>query len=99
MVAKPAEPWQGIVMQRWEVRLAAAMVLPGRSVTFALPDLAAFLVAAIPELKGAPVEQLLVQDLRALADSPVPTKRFFGRFIAALGRHAVSPAPMLPADT
>ena len=93
VVAKPAEPWQGMVMQRWEVRLAAAMVLPGRSVTFALPDLAAFLVAAIPELKGAPVEQLIVQDLRALADSPVPTKRFFGRFIAALGRHAVSPAP------
>jgi hypothetical protein len=93
VVAKPAEPWQGIVMQRWEVRLAAAMVLPQRSVTFTLPDLAAFLVAAIPELNGAPVEQLIVADLRALADSPVTTKRFLGRFIAALGRHAVSHAP------
>ena len=93
VVAKPAEPWQGIVMQRWEVRLAAAMVLPQRSVTVTLPDLAAFLVAAIPELKGAPLEQLIVQDLRALAESPVSTKRFFGRFIAALGRHAVSHAP------
>jgi hypothetical protein len=93
VVAKPAEPWQGIVMQRWEVRLAAAMVLPQRSVTFTLPDLAAFLAAAIPELKGAQVEQLIVNDLRALADSSAPTKRFFGRFIAALGRHAVSHAP------
>jgi hypothetical protein len=93
VLAKPAEPWQGIVMQRWEVRLTAAMGLPGRSVTLALPDLAAFLVAAIPELKGAPLEQLIVQDLRGLAESPVPTKRFFGRFIAALGRHAVSHVP------
>jgi hypothetical protein len=93
VAAKPAEPWQGIVMQRWEVRLAAAMVLPQRSVTFTLPDLAAFLAAAIPELKGAPVERLIVQDLRALAESPVPTKRFFGRFTAALGRHAVSYPP------
>ena len=91
--AKPLEPWQGITMQRWEVRLAAAMVLPQRGVSLALPDLAAFLVAAIPELTGAPVEQLIVKDLRALADSPAPTKQFFGRFIAALGRNAVSHAP------
>ncbi len=91
--AKPLEPWQGITMQRWEVRLAAAMVLPQRSVSLALPDLAAFLVAAIPELTGAPVEQLIVKDLRALADSPAPTKQFFGRFIAALGRNAVSHDP------
>ena len=91
--AKPLEPWQGITMQRWEVRLAAAMVLPQRGVSLALPDLAAFLVAAIPELTGAPVEQLIVKDLRALADSPAPTKQFFGRFIGALGRNAVSHAP------
>ena len=91
--AKPLEPWQGITMQRWEVRLAAAMVLPQRGVSLALPDLAAFLVAAIPELTGAPVEQLIVKDLRALADSPAPTKQFFGRFIAALGRNAVSHDP------
>jgi hypothetical protein len=92
-VARPAEPWQGVVMQQWEVRLAAAMVLPKRSVTLTLPDLAAVLVAAIPELKGAPVERLIVTDLRALAESPQPTKRFYGRFIAALGRNAVSHSP------
>jgi hypothetical protein len=91
--AKPLEPWQGIAMQRWEVRLAAAMVLPQRGVSLALPDLAAFLVAAIPELNGKPVEQLIVSDLRALASAPAPTTQFFGRFIAALGRNAVSHAP------
>jgi hypothetical protein len=91
--AKPSEPWQGIAMQRWEVRLAAAMVLPQRGISLSLPDLAAFLIAAMPELKGAPVEQLIVSDLRALADSPTPTTQFFGRFIAALGRHAVSHDP------
>jgi hypothetical protein len=90
---KPAEPWQGIALQRWEVRGAAAMVLPDRTVLFTLPDLAAILVEALPRLKGAPVEQLLVDDLRALADSPVPARRFFGRFIAALGRNASSHAP------
>ena len=88
--AKPAEPWQGMTMQRWEVRTSAAMVLPERTVTFTLSNLAAFLVDVIPELKGAPVEQLIVQDLRALAESPVATTRFFTRFVAALGRNASS---------
>jgi hypothetical protein len=90
---KPAEPWQGMVMRRWEVRAAAAMVLPERTVVVTLPDLAAVLVEAIPQLKGAPLEQLIVKDLRALAGSQVPTKRFFGRFIAALGRNAVNHEP------
>ena len=89
--AKPAEPWQGMTMQRWEVRTSAVMVLPARTVTFTLGDLAAFLVAVIPQLKDAPIEQLIVKDLRALAESQVPTKRFFGQFIAALGRNASSP--------
>jgi hypothetical protein len=86
--AKPAAPWQGMIMQRWEVRTAAAMVLPARTVTLTLADLAAFLVAVVPDLKGAPVEQLLVKDLRGLADSQAPPRRFFGQFIAALGRNA-----------
>ena len=91
--AKPAEPWQGMTMQRWEVRTSAVMVLPERTVTFTLGDVAAFLVAVIPQLQGAPVEQLILQDLRALAESPVPTRRFFGQFIAALGRNASSHLP------
>jgi hypothetical protein len=99
-VVKPAEPWQGMTMQRWEVRTSAAMVLPERTVTFTLADLTGVLVAAAPQLKGAPVEQLMVQDIRALADSPVATKRFFGRFIAALGRNATGHPPydLLGAD-
>jgi hypothetical protein len=92
-VTKPAEPWQGMVMQRWEVRLAAATMLPERSVTLSLTDLAAFLIEVLPALKGAPVEQLIVDDLRAIAESQVPTKRFFGRFLAALGRNATSHEP------
>ncbi|HLG56255.1 MAG TPA: hypothetical protein VI485_13050 [Vicinamibacterales bacterium] len=92
-VVKPTEPWQGMTMRRWEVRTSAAMVLPERTVTFTLADLTGVLVAAVPQLKGAAVEQLIVQDIRALADSPVPTKRFFGRFIAALGRNATGHPP------
>ena len=91
--AKPAEPWQGMTMQRWEVRTSAVMVLPERTVTFTLGDVAAFLVAVIPQLQGAPIEELIVKDLRALAESQVPTKRFFGQFIAALGRNASSHVP------
>ncbi len=93
--AKPAEPWQGMTMQRWEVRTSAVMVLPARTVTFTLGDLAAFLVAVIPQLTDAPIEQLIVKDLRALAESQVPTKRFFGHFIAALGRNAYLPYDLL----
>ena len=80
-------------MQRWEVRTSAVMVLPDRTVTFTLGDVAAFLVSVIPQLQGAPIEQLIVKDLRALAESQVPTKRFFGQFIAALGRNASSHPP------
>jgi hypothetical protein len=36
---------------------------------------------------------LIVDDLRAIAESEAPTRRFFGRFIAALGRNATSHAP------
>lgn len=93
VAAKPAEPWQGMIMQRWEARTAAVMVVPQRTVTFTLANLTDVLVAAVPELKGAAVEQLIVSDVRALADSPVPTRRFLGRFIVALGRNATSHTP------
>ena len=81
------------MMMPWEVRTTAAMVLPERSVTFSLTDLSGVLVAAIPELKGAPLEQLIVNDIRSLADSQQPTRRFFGQFIVALGRNANSHTP------
>ena len=90
---KPAEPWQGVALQRSEVRTTAMMVLPERSVTFTLPNLTAFLIEVIPQLKGEPLDRLIVNDIRAFAESPVPTKRFFGRFIAALGRNAISHEP------
>jgi hypothetical protein len=92
-VTRPAAPWQGIVMQRWEVKTTASMMLPERSVTLSLPDLAAFLVAVMPQLKGAPVETLILDDVRALAHSQVPTTRFLGQFIVALGRNATSHEP------
>lgn len=61
---------------------------------------AAFLIDVIRQRKGEPLDRLIVKDLRALAESPLPTKRFFGRFIAALGRNAVSHEPydLLGAD-
>jgi hypothetical protein len=93
VVAKPAEPWQGMLMMPWEVRTTAAMILPDRAVTFSLTDLSAVMLAAIPELKGAPLEQLIVNDIHTLADSQQPTRRFFGQFIVALGRNANSHTP------
>ena len=93
LAAKPADPWQGMVMKPWEVRTALVMVLPERTVTFALTDVAAALMTLVPELKDAAVEQLIVQDLRVLAASEVPTRRFFARFVDALGRNAESHTP------
>src|ERR1051326_3369044 len=93
VVAKPAEPWQEMTMMPWEVRTAAVMVLPDRFVTFTLTDLSGVLVAAMPVLKGAPLEQLIVNDIHALADSREPTKRFFGQFIVALGQNATTHTP------
>lgn len=93
VVARPAEPWQGMTMKPWEVRAAAAMVLPQRTVTFTLTDLGPVLVAAVPELKDAPVEQLLLNDVRSMSDSQQPTRRFFARFLVALGQNATSHAP------
>lgn len=58
-----------------------------------LADFGALIGAAVPELGSAQVEHLILADLRALAESPVPTRRFFGRFVAALGRNAVSHDP------
>ena len=94
----PAEPWQGIALRPWEVRLAAAMVLPERTVTFNVADLAAVLIAAVPALTGADVERLIVDDIRALGESAVPTRRFFGRFLAALGRNAAIPYELATID-
>jgi len=91
--AKPAEPWQEMTMQRWEVRTSTMMVLPERTVILSSADLTEVLVAAIPELKGAPLGELIVKNVRSLAESPVTTRRFFARFIAELGRNATSHTP------
>ena len=86
LIVRPAEPWQGLIVESWEVRTLLAMVLPERTVSMTVADLAELLRAAIPELQGAPVEQLLVADIRTLAREPASPKQFWARYIIELGR-------------
>jgi hypothetical protein len=73
-----------------------ATVLPERTVSFDLSAVADVVRTPLPELKNAPVAQLLVHDLRALAHAPASPGRFWARFVIALGRGPEgTPSPLV----
>jgi hypothetical protein len=85
---KPAEPWQGLIYEAWEMRLLFNMVHRENFVTINLVDLTDTLRSVMPELDKAPLAQLLVEDLQTYAQSDQPTMRFWARFIVELGKQA-----------
>ncbi len=91
LLVEPDRPWQGIALDAWEVHALNVLVQRDQTVYIALPDLAETLTEAAPELQGAPVEQLLIDGLRAHAQGPVSPMRFWAQFIIALGREAPAP--------
>lgn len=96
LAVRPAEPWAGQIVESWEVRTLLATVLPERTVSFALSDLAEVVRAPVPELTNAPVAPLLVHDLRALAHAPASPSRFWARFVIELGRSPEGrPSPLV----
>ena len=73
-----------------------ASALPERTVSLALSDVAEIVRTPVPELKNAPVAQLLVHDLRALAHGPASPSRFWARFVIELGRSPEGrPSPLV----
>src|SRR6185503_5987739 len=85
LVMRPAEPWQGLMVRSWEVRLLLASVLPERTATMSLTQFADA-VRAVPELNSPAIEKLLVEDIRTLARATPSPKQFWARFIIELGR-------------
>ena len=98
LVVRPAEPWQGLIVDAWELRTMLAPVMPERTVTLTLSDFADTLRTTIPQLKDAPVAHLLVHDLRHLAQGPDSPRRFWARFVIALGHGLDGPPLMTDAD-
>lgn len=89
LVMRPAEPWQGLIVKSWEVRLLLASVLPERTVTMTLAQFTDAL-RAVPELNAPALDTRLVDDLRTLAGGRTSPKQFWARFIIELGRDAAA---------
>lgn len=88
LVVKPVIPWQGMIYDAWELRLLSNMVNDKSEISFALTDLMEGLSSAIPELQGAPLAQMLIDDIRAQARGNESPKRSWALFIVELGRQA-----------
>jgi hypothetical protein len=88
---------QGLAFDRAE---ADAMLASEGHFSTTIADLGSALAATIPDLSGAPVDQLLLSDLQDAANGDDPSLRFWSRFIAALGQQA-NPAvdPLTATDT
>ena len=95
LVVRPADPWHGLIFDSWEIRTMLASVLPERTVSFGLTDVADALRTMVPELGNAPVAQLLAQDVRKLALGPPSTGRFWARFVIELGREPDAPPQLV----
>lgn len=86
LVVRPALPAQGIVVEWWEVPFLAALARADQTVLIALPDLADLLRHALPVLQDAPVETLLLKDLRRHAGDTNSPLHFWATFIGELGK-------------
>jgi hypothetical protein len=80
------KPGQGIMIDAWEVAALAKVFADGLQVHLA--DLSKAFAGAMPALKNAPVDKLLLDGLRAAASGNQPAKRFWADFIAELGRQS-----------
>jgi hypothetical protein len=98
LIVKPAEPWQGLIIDSWEIQTLFVTALPERAVSIGLADLAGLLREVAPELKGVAIEQLIVEDIRALASGPKSPRQFWAQFVIELGRTPIDPQTDLMGD-
>jgi hypothetical protein len=80
------KPGQGIIIDAWEVAALAKVFADGLQIN--LTDLSKAFASAMPALKNAPVDKLLLDGLRAAGNGNQPAKRFWADFIAELGRQS-----------
>jgi len=86
------DPGQGLTFDAWELAAAAKMYGERRDVdlTYLTDGL-----KLIPELKQVALERVLLEGIRAHAQSDNPLRRFLACFIVELGRHAERPYDIL----
>lgn len=86
LVVDRDRPYQGFVIEAWEVRPLAALARENRLVLVTLGDMADVVRAAVPALKDAPVERMILDGLRAHAYDDRSGLDFWTQFIVAIGR-------------
>ena len=84
-VMQTTENGQGLVLNSWE--LAATAKLYGEDYGVMLSHLSEAFVQSVPELKDVPLATVLLDGIRAGANSTNPAVRFLSRFIVELGKN------------
>ncbi len=84
-VMQTTEHGQGLVFNSWE--LAATAKLYGEDYGVMLSHLSEAFVQSVPELKDVPLANVLLDGIRAGANSTNPAVRFLSRFIVELGKN------------
>lgn len=90
------DPGQGIAFDSWEV--AAMAESYGDGTQMMLDDLNATFTQTLPGFKNIPLGKLLVEGIRADAESKKPALRFWARLIVELGRQARPSYDLLSPD-
>lgn len=84
-VMQTNERGQGLTFNSWE--LTATAKLYGEEYGVMLSHLSDAFARSVPELKGVPLANMLLDGIRAGTNSAQPSVRFFSRFIVELGRN------------
>ena len=93
-VTQTVQPGQGLVFDAWEIAAMAKMFGERRIVKLSyLCDG----IRAIPELKQAPLEKIIINGIRKQSSSDQPELRFWARFIVELGKRSAEPYDLLKA--
>jgi hypothetical protein len=92
-VLQTTERGQGLVLPASDVAATAKMY--GEDYGVMLSHLSEAFVRNIPELKDIPLATVILDVIRASANSNHPAVRFWGRFIVELGRNARVPNDLL----
>jgi hypothetical protein len=76
---------QGMAIDEWQIAAMAKQFGQGRTIPF---DRLTRMLRWLPGAAKVPIDSLLLADIRQDAADQEPTRRFWARFIAGLGKHA-----------
>lgn len=88
IVLEPAGQSQGIVFELWEVNALADLVADRQAVAAPLDSVAQALASSLPQLKDAPMTDLLLAGVRRHATGADTPLSFWSLIIVELGRQA-----------